>query len=329
LRGLTGACALLVWLAGCPARAQAEQAADVARAEELFRRGKDYLARNDHELACSMLAESYRLDPATGSLLALAMCHEQGGKLASAYRAYAQVVVRARARGQTEREQAAEAKLEELGPKLSMLTIVVAEQAAAPGLTVRVNDAVLTPEELGSALPVDGGAVRIEASQPGKATWRSELTVLAAGEARRVVVPPLLALPNERQGAPRPALVVREVDLTTHKKTPAQKAGLGLLGAGSAGVAVGLVLVMRAAVRDRQADVGCASGTCDVEALRSRADADAARDAARLSLIAGASVATAGLATFLVGRRRRSSVALTVDPRLPARAAGIHVHASF
>jgi hypothetical protein len=71
--------------------------ADVAQAEALFRRGKESLAAGDHTRACSLLAESYRLDAATGTLLALALCHERQGKLVAAIDEYKDVVVRARA----------------------------------------------------------------------------------------------------------------------------------------------------------------------------------------------------------------------------------------
>ena len=75
------ATALLV----APAVSAAEPGADpVTMAEALFQQGKQLLERGDAHAACPKLAESLRLDRATGTLLALAMCHEVEGRLASA-----------------------------------------------------------------------------------------------------------------------------------------------------------------------------------------------------------------------------------------------------
>src|SRR5262245_53123818 len=59
--------------------------AEVAVAEALFRQGKDLLAAGKTSEACPKLAESQRIDPAGGTLIALALCYEADGKTASAW----------------------------------------------------------------------------------------------------------------------------------------------------------------------------------------------------------------------------------------------------
>src|SRR4051812_13667011 len=59
--------------------------ADIKDAEELFRQGKAEMAKGSYERACPMFAESYKQDPAMGTLLNLALCHEAIGRIATAW----------------------------------------------------------------------------------------------------------------------------------------------------------------------------------------------------------------------------------------------------
>ena len=56
-----------------------------AMAEALFKEGKKLLAEQKVPEACRKFESSYRIDPAPGTLINLALCHEQEGKLATAW----------------------------------------------------------------------------------------------------------------------------------------------------------------------------------------------------------------------------------------------------
>src|SRR5262245_62252923 len=105
-----------------PARAQG-RGVSIATAEALFREGTALLDEKRYAEACPKLAESHRLDPATGTLLALAFCHEGEGRLASAWAEFAEVAGRARAEGRTDREHVAREHAANLKPRLARLSV--------------------------------------------------------------------------------------------------------------------------------------------------------------------------------------------------------------
>src|SRR5207244_2156613 len=131
--------------------------------------GKALMAQGDYARACPKLQESYNQDPATGTLLALGLCQEQRGALASAWTIYSQVASRAHAEGRSDREQAARERVTALTPRLSKLIVQVPPQVAAlPGLIVRRDGQPLAAAAWGSAVPADAGEHVIEVSADGK-----------------------------------------------------------------------------------------------------------------------------------------------------------------
>jgi hypothetical protein len=189
-----------------PPTAAATDGDDLLMAEALFRDGRELLARRDYAHACPKLAESYRLDPATGTLLALALCHEGQGKLASAWGEYVDAASRSRAERRSDRESAARARAADLEAKYSTLTIVLAEGAALPGLEIRRNGLAVAAVWFGTPIPVDGGTVTVEASAPGHSSWRSQLAIAGYGDHQTIVVPSLDSVSGSvRAPAPPPA----------------------------------------------------------------------------------------------------------------------------
>lgn len=159
-------------------------------AEVLFRDGKELLARKEYARACPKLAESYRLDPATGTLLALAVCHEREGKLASAWGEYSDAASRAHVERRADRESAARARAADLEQHYSTLTIVLSDGSPVPGLEIRRNGATVANAWLGTAVPVDGGSIVIEATAPGHPPWRAQIAIAASGDRLTVTIPP-------------------------------------------------------------------------------------------------------------------------------------------
>src|SRR5262245_59089107 len=111
--------------------AAAPSRADIITAETLFRQAKTLIQQNTFSEACPMLIESHRLDPASGTLLILAQCHEAEGKTASAWIALGEVNVIADIENRPERLKLAQQRLAEIQKRLSYMTVTVCEAASA------------------------------------------------------------------------------------------------------------------------------------------------------------------------------------------------------
>ncbi len=107
---------LVLVLAALPAAASAEApAASEADAQQLFERGRDAFAMGRIDEACRLFEESMRLDPANGTLLNLARCHEKQGRLEEARAEYERVAAGADRDGHYARGAVARDRAESLG----------------------------------------------------------------------------------------------------------------------------------------------------------------------------------------------------------------------
>ena len=116
--------------------APAAYADKITEAEELFRRGKAFTAQGKHAEACPMYDESHRLDPQMGTLLNVALCHEQVGRTASAWGEFRAVEQQARAASppREDRVKLAREHADKLEPRLSRIKVVVPAGARPSGL---------------------------------------------------------------------------------------------------------------------------------------------------------------------------------------------------
>ncbi len=161
-------------------------------AETLFEEGKERMQENDYANACPKLSESYRLDPGSGTLTALAMCHEKLNKTATAWAEFIEVVTEAQQAGRADREKFARQHVSALEPHLSRLTISVApETAHLPDVQVRRDRVVVGSAAWGVASPVDPGEHLIEATAPGHKRWQTRVEVSDGGDSQEVSVPAL------------------------------------------------------------------------------------------------------------------------------------------
>jgi hypothetical protein len=239
-RGLAASLAFAVAL--CSSSSRADDLA--AAAQVLFEQGRDLLRAGKVAEACPKLAESQRLDPATGTLLALATCHEAEGKLASAWAEFSGVVTRAGREAQVERERWAKQRLQDLKPRLSTLELQIpSELAGLCGAEVRRDGVLLGKEAWNVPVPVDGGGYRITATAPGRAPWEAVVQVKQESDVVTLRLPELSSTPArastskaDSASASRPAnaSVAAPPDGGDHAWSTSQRIGVVSLGAGLA-----------------------------------------------------------------------------------------------
>jgi tetratricopeptide (TPR) repeat protein len=189
-------------LAGSVSAAEGVASGDIAAAEALFRDAKVQLAAGKLNEACEKFAESERLDPSSGTLINLARCHEQQGKLATAWAEFLAAERLSTAQHKPNRAAEAARRAKNLAEHLSYLTVTVAH--ALPGMEIRRDDVLLEAGSIGLPIPVDPGVHYIVVSAPGYEATRLDVIVAPESNRQTIEVPELVQVPPP---APEPPVV--------------------------------------------------------------------------------------------------------------------------
>ncbi|MET0410133.1 MAG: hypothetical protein ABW217_02500 [Polyangiaceae bacterium] len=311
----------------------AQEGPPPSSAEELFQAARALLKSGDLAAACPKFAESYRLEPATGTLLGVAACHEQQGLLASAWREFTQAAASAREEGRSDRETIALERAEALRPRLSTLIVwVPGAVLQREGFQIWHNAVPLDESQLNRLLPVDGGLHIIEAQAPGFVPFERRLSMAEAGEHKTFWLPELQPLPPppaQREQATNPespASAPAQPGLA-----PSQMLGLGL-GALALGAAVVSAVHFKVALDKMHASKPwCDGRECLPQGLDLREDAVAWGNRATLFGLGSGALLTAGIALYYFGKpdpeQSPGALSLAIDPRL--RAGSAHLRIGF
>lgn len=282
------------------AQPQPEKPRDPIAAETLFARGKQLIDQGHTSEACAAFAESQQLDPAGGTLLRLALCHEAEGKLASAWLEFTEVVrVSKEAAGEptklTERVRIAHEHLAAIEPRLPKLVVSVPEGARAEDLRVTANGLPRNSGIWGVAVPIDPGQVEVVAAAPGRQTFR---TTVRAEEGRQVIVevPPL-----DADVAAGPPVASAPHDEVAPKTSPLRPVGIGVAAAGVAALGVGAYFGLTAISKWSDSNKQCPGTTCNAEGVSLSHDAKQAATISDVTLGVGVAVLAAGVILFVLG----------------------------
>jgi serine/threonine-protein kinase len=303
----------LVFLVHQPALAQ-----EASRAEELFHQGQTLMKEGDYDAACPKLQESERIDPATGTLLNLAVCHEAQGRTATAWAEYQEASERARRDGRADRVQYADARIAELEPQLVRLTISLPPSHAVKDLLVRLDGQPVGQASYNVPFPIDPGGHTIGASAPGRVSWEilvdvaadqvsAEVSIpeleLAAAEPPVAIVPPVsTSLSPERDGnAPQKEPGFFDALSTT------QTVSLGFGAAGVVGVGLGTGFGITALVKSNKAD--CPDRDCQSsEDLELYGEAQSWGNRSTTAFVAGAVCTAVAVTLWLVDRQKKRTL---------------------
>lgn len=261
--------------------------ANKVRADKLFADGRRYLEAKEYALACTAFEQSHQADPAIGTQLNIALCYEDWGKIAAAYRAYVEAERLAKEKSD-DREQGARRKVDELAPQVPHLQFDLPADAD-PGAVFLFDGKQITRAELADDLLVDPGTHEIEARVAGKPPTRTAVE-LRLGERKRITIE-----------VPKPKIKV--LDPTPPRNKRRLYGGIGLVAGGT--LTIGIASFVALVARQDYAD---AIASCPMLVCESRADFEAtqrARDRATYMTfvgIGGAALVGAGVYYILTSR---------------------------
>ena len=159
---------------------------DQAAARSLFEDGKKLLKQGRYAEACSTLEAAKKLYASPGILLNLGDCLDKLGRTASAWDAFGEAATVASRVVRNDQLTEARRRQFEVEPKLTRLTIHVAD--TVPGLKVTRDDSDITPAGLGNAIPVDPGTHEIRAEAPGHEPRSRPAAFLAATRSSNPII---------------------------------------------------------------------------------------------------------------------------------------------
>jgi hypothetical protein len=327
----------IVLLAGSASAQPGGETTDAQKnaAQSLFDEGRRLMASDSLGEACAKFEESYRLYAASGTLLNMALCHERAGKTGSAYTEFNESLARAQRDHRSDREQTARAHLEALAPKLSRITVSVAEAAQVEGLEVTLDGVPWRRPSWAVPTIVDPGDHVATAKAPGRVDWSRTVSVKGGGDQQSVEVPPLHVALSSAPASPAlasgptttPPAYASPAPLTS--ASPPQNAetqsvpdgqgrrtlGVVLAGAGVAGLATGSVFAVLAQSKWSAAQNDCPNHLCPDEKTRARdSGAGGLADVATVAFAVGGLAVAAGAVLYFVAPGARASIGLVAAP---------------
>jgi tetratricopeptide (TPR) repeat protein len=261
---------------------------DQERAVKLFVEGRELLVKKQYDDACKAFTESQMLDPAVGTQLNLALCYEEWGRTATAYRAYVDAEKLAIER-KDDRAAAARQRIASVAVRVPHLHVVI--PAAVPAdATFTVDNAPTERGQLVDDLLLDPGDHTIVVSITGREPAGTDV-VLAEGERKEITLK-----------VPAPTVTTQVVTVTRRNKAKAF-GGMALVVGGVAGISFGGLLALNAQSDYESVGDRCSDGVCtDQEATDITNDARSKANKMTFVVAGGAVLLGVGLVLMLTSK---------------------------
>jgi hypothetical protein len=285
---LAAALAVGLTLAPAPARA-----ADTAAADALFSEAKELVAKKMYAEACPKFEASYKLDRAVGTLMNLADCHENTGRIATAWAEWGEAFEWLKREGD-KRSEFATSRRDALAPRLPKLTITVTRPASR--LAVFRDATRIEEGAYNVALPTDPGPHAITVRR-GDEVLKEERVELAEGAALSVT----LDLAAIERAAPPPKPGGGDAVTGPAPRSAQKTIGFIVGGVGLASIAVAGVLeaVALSHMTTARADDGCLNKLCSPRGYDAVQTAGSFADAGQWVFVGGLLVTGVGLTMVL------------------------------
>jgi hypothetical protein len=287
-------------------------------ADALFQSGRAAMSSGDFAGACARFAESYRLEPAPGTMLNLSLCEEKQGKLVAAQADLTEAIQKL-PKGDF-RSAFAEKQLEALKKRIASVTVTLEEPNA--GARVACDGVELRPDALGRAIPLDPGTHVFVVQAEGRASSRREV-LLAEGQQATLTLGPGPAAEKSAPSSLRAPAAARAEPGSTRRTL-----GVGALAIGGAGLLTGVVTGIMTASAASTYKEHCFERICDAEGADAASRGKTLEVVSPIAFVVGALGAGAGTYLLLTSKRAPSAQ-LTVTPTVSARDAGLAVGGSF
>lgn len=274
----------------------APSAADKKAADALFKEGREHVEAGDFAVACPKFLASFKLDPASSTLLNLADCYQRAGQTATAYERFQEAVALAKKLGRPDREKTANERLEALEPKLTKVDLRIKEKGE---VTITRDGVPMTREEANAPLRVDPGPHTFFVSANGKKSFSVTVSAIDEGKTYTVEVPELGSEGDEPavgpKGPPLKPVSHDEPAPGSGRRT----AGLVLGGAGLVIAGVGGYFGIRTFSKWSDSKARCNDKGCDREGVDLASDAKTSGFISTIGIAAGGALFVTGAILFL------------------------------
>jgi len=266
----------------------AQSSAHDQAADALYDEGQALLEAGNLKAGCAKFQASLALSPAASTMIKIARCHEEEGKLATAWADYRQAL---RLNGDTpgvERRKALEDLATQgigaLAPRLPKLRIRV--RSAPADVQARSDDLVLPAAVLDEALPADPGPHVVRVGAPG---YREETRSVTLEEGKTTVV----------------EFELQKGSVSSSTAGWSRPAGVALVSLGGVGIGLGAVTGLLSLGKVSSLRSSCpAFPHCPVDDTAGKATLNSALslgNASTAGFIVGGVFAAAGIAFLVIG----------------------------